>query len=108
MLHAGTAWMRLKFANGSRPFCLHAASTEFIAGLDPPYGANGARVCWSATNSTAQNTPSPRTSPTQRCLAASSRSPGPRTSEPMRLALATMPSSSMALIVATAAAHASG
>ncbi|CAN5321649.1 hypothetical protein BH09ACT8_BH09ACT8_35060 [soil metagenome] len=36
MLQAGTAWIRLKFANGSRPPDLQAAMTAFIAGLLPP------------------------------------------------------------------------
>ena len=43
-LHGGTAWMRLKFANGNSPPDLHAASTAAMAGLEPPYGAKGSRV----------------------------------------------------------------
>jgi rhodanese-related sulfurtransferase len=35
-LHGGTAWIRLKFAKGSRPLALHAASVSPIAGLVPP------------------------------------------------------------------------
>ena len=48
---------------------MHSATTAFIAGLVPPYGASGSRVARSATSSSAQNAPVPRTSPTHSCCA---------------------------------------
>lgn len=36
VLHGGTTWIRLKLANGSRPLDLHAATSSFITGLEPP------------------------------------------------------------------------
>lgn len=36
VLHGGTTWMRLKFANGSSPRDLQAAMSWFISGLEDP------------------------------------------------------------------------
>ena len=44
MVSGGTRWIRLKFANGSRPRARHAARIAAISGLLPPYGASGSRV----------------------------------------------------------------
>ena len=71
-------------------------------------GASIARVSRLLTRSSAQNTPSPRTSPITGCFAASSAKPGPSTSVPMRAAFSTMPSSRMAVMLATIDAAASG
>jgi len=71
-------------------------------------GTSGSRVSRSRTSSIAQKTPSPRTSPTDGCRAASSASPGAMTSLPIRRACSTMPSSLKMPMDATALAHASG
>ena len=60
--------MRLKLLNGINPFFLQAATNSFIAGLDAPYGASGARVARSVTRSTPQKTPTPRISPINLCF----------------------------------------
>ena len=93
-VHGGTTWMRLKFANGSRPGGLARGDDRVHRRCWTRRRAPAARAsAGSATSSIAQNTPSPRTSPTLGCRRASSRRPGPRTSSPMRAAFSTMPSS---------------
>ena len=62
----------------------------------------------SRTSSSAQKTPSPRTSPITGCRSASSRRPGPITSAPTRAALLDDALVGHRVIVATAAAQASG
>ncbi len=71
-------------------------------------GTSGSRVLRFFTSSSAQNTPSPRTSPTDGCLSASFRSSGPRTSVPSMRACSTIFSSLKMPIDATMLAHASG
>ena len=66
--------MRLKWVNGHRPLALHAAASSFIGSASAPAalnGTSGSRVSRSRTSSIAQNTPSPRTSPTDGWLACS-------------------------------------
>ena len=63
----GTTCRRLKWVNGHSPRALHAAARSTIGLLSAPaalYGTSGSRVPRSRTSSMAQNTPSPRTSPT--------------------------------------------
>ena len=85
MVHGGTTWMRLKWENGQTPFALQAATTSFIGAAASPAalnGTSGSRVSRSRTSSMAQNTPRPRTSPTDGWRSCSSRSAGPITSVP--------------------------
>src|SRR4051812_50098534 len=95
--------MRLVLEKGSSPADLQAATTSLT-----PAGASIALLSGSLTRSSAQNAPTPRTSPTQACRSAIAASPGPKTSRPRRAAFSTMPSSRIVWIVATAAAQAGG
>ena len=70
--------------------------------------AKGSREPRSATNSTAQNTPVPRTSPMTSCLSASASRPGPSSSVPICRACSTTPYSAMAVRFATMLAAARG
>ncbi len=99
------------FTNGQIPCFFAAAPKAAIGAFASPaalYGTSGSRVSRFFTRSRAQNMPTPRTSPTLGCRSASSRSAGSTTEAPSRAAFSTTPSSAITLIVATAAAQASG
>ena len=85
-----------------------ALVTPAAAAPDALNGTNGSRVERLRTSSMAQNTPSPRTSPTASWLALSLSSAGPMMSVPSMRACSTTPSSSKMRIDATADAQASG
>ena len=102
-MQGGTTWIRFSTTKGSRP---RATSSLFTRPITR--ASTGARVARSATSSTAQKTPVPRTSPMTSCFSASLSSAGPRWSRPIVAAFSTMPSAAIASSVATIEAIASG
>jgi hypothetical protein len=111
MTHGGQTCVRFMWMNGHRPAVLHAWPNSAIGAAAGPLalkGTSGSRVDRSRTSSSAQNTPSPRTSPTEGWLSASSRSAGPITVSPSSRTCSRIPSSRKMRIEATAVAQASG
>ena len=106
-VHGGTTWMRLKLANGSRPRDLHAAAARpsplraAVRRQRLPGRAVGDQV-------EGPEHAQPADLADHRVPLGQLPQAGPSTSSPMRLALSTMPSSCIALIVATIDAAASG
>src|SRR5690349_19742336 len=80
MTQGGHTWVRFMWMNGHSPADLQALPNSAIGAAAAPLalnGTSGSLVDRSRTSSSAQNTPSPRTSPTEGCWSASSRRAGP-------------------------------